>query len=73
MAQVTLITSGVFFTIKFGGMFERTMSKNPSMLFWYFWVQGLQSFGFVVMISTLLPEKMYPKISAKWGTLIYFG
>jgi len=25
------------------------------------------------MIVALLPETMYPKLAAQWGTLIYFG
>ena len=25
------------------------------------------------MVCSLLPQDMYPKLAAKWGTLIYFG
>ena len=72
MAQVTIITLGVTLVMLVGGMFPRTLWANPHLFVLYLWMQGLQSFGFIIMVSTLLPSKMYPKIAAKWGTLIYF-
>ena len=42
-------------------------------MFMFTWVQGVSNFGFIVMIVNLLPHNMYPKLAAKWGSLIYFS
>ena len=57
----------------FGGLFPKSFSNSSILMFLYTWVQGISNFGFIVMISALLPQDMYPKLAAKWGTIIYFG
>ena len=42
-------------------------------MFLFTWTQGVCNFGFIVMIVNLLPQNMYPKLAAKWGSLIYFS
>jgi hypothetical protein len=49
------------------------MENSKSLMFFFIWIQGVSNFGFIVMIVNLLPHDMYPKLAAKWGSLIYFS
>ena len=71
--QITLIAFNINVVMYFGGLFPTSFSNSKLLMFLYSWVQGISNFGFIVMISALLPQDMYPKLAAKWGTIIYFG
>lgn len=49
------------------------MANSKLLMFLFWWLPGVCNFGFIVMIVNLLPSNMYPKLAAKWGSLIYFG
>jgi hypothetical protein len=49
------------------------MKNNSILLFSFSWLQGIQNFGYIIMITSMLPQDMYPKMAAKWGSLIYFS
>ena len=56
-----------------GGLFPNSYENSKFLMFMFTWVQGVSNFGFIVMIVNLLPHNMYPKLAAKWGSLIYFS
>ena len=68
-----MISVAIIFTMYFGGLFPHSFENSPFLLFMFTWLQGFSNFGFIIMICSLLPQDMYPKLAAKWGTLIYFG
>lgn len=72
-AHITLITAGIFLVMLFGGLFPKSMANSKVLMFAFIWIQGVSNFGFIVMIVNLLPHNMYPKLAAKWGSLIYFS
>lgn len=72
-AHLTLISIGIFLAILGGGLFPKSMANSKFLMFSFLWVQGISNFGFIVMIVNLLPQNMYPKLAAKWGSLIYFS
>jgi len=57
----------------FGGLFPKSMANSKLLMFMFTWLPGVSNFGFIVMIVNLLPHNMYPKLAAKWGSLIYFA
>ena len=71
--QMTLISTALTGTMYIGGLFPKSFHESGFLLFSFSWIQGVSNFGFIVMICSLLPQDMYPKLAAKWGTLIYFG
>jgi hypothetical protein len=71
--QITIISFMIYLVMYFGGLFPKSFTNAPLLLFFFSWIQGISNFGFVVMVSALLPQDMYPKLAAKWGSLIYFG
>lgn len=73
ITQITMISLAIMFSMYLGGLFPTTFNAAPSLLFAFTWLQGFSNFGFIIMICALLPQNMYPKLAAKWGTLIYFG
>jgi hypothetical protein len=68
-----MISLAILVTMYFGGLFPHSFENSPFLLFMFTWLQGFSNFGFIIMICSLLPQDMYPKLAAKWGTLIYFG
>ena len=56
-----------------GGLFPQSIQNSKLLMFAFLWVPGVANFGFIVMIVNLLPHNMYPKLAAKWGSLIYFS
>ena len=73
IAQMTLISISIVTTMYFGGLFPKTFKKAPELLFAFVWIQGISNFGFIVMITALMPHDMLPKLAAMWGSLIFFG
>ena len=71
--HLTLITIGITLTMYFGNLFPKSFANSKLLMFLFTWVQGVSNFGFIVMIVSLLPHNMYPKLAAKWGSLIYFS
>jgi len=71
--QTTLISLAITVTMKVGGLFPKSFANSPLLLLSFIWLQGIANFGFIIMISAFLPHEMYPKMAAKWGTLIFFG
>jgi hypothetical protein len=71
--QVTFISININYVMYKGGMFPLSFRNSPFLMFIFSWAQGISNFGFIIMICALLPSNMYPKLAAKWGTLIYFG
>jgi len=57
----------------FMGLFPKSYANSFLLMFLFMWVQGISNFGFIIMMSAILPKNMQPKIAAKIGTLIYFG
>lgn len=57
------------------GLFPKTLATMSGrlLLFSFTLAQGVSSFGFVLLITSLLPHKTYPKFAAKWSTLLFFG
>jgi hypothetical protein len=55
-----------------GNFMPKTMGNSTSLLFFVFWLQGVANYGFIILVVNLMPRDMYPKLAAKWGTLIYF-
>jgi hypothetical protein len=72
-AHVTIVTIGIQLAIHMGGLFPQSMDNSKFLMFFFQWIQGISNFGFIVMIVNLLPHNMYPKLAAKWGSLIYFS
>ena len=70
---MTLISVTIVGTMYVGGLFPKTFSKAPFLLLCFVWIQGIANFGFIVMITALMPHNMMPKMAAMWGSLIYFG
>jgi hypothetical protein len=55
-----------------GNFMPKTRANSTSLLFFIFWLQGVANYGFIILVVNLMPRDMYPKLAAKWGTLIYF-
>ena len=55
-----------------GDFFPKTRANSTLLLFLFTWFQGIANYGFIVLIVNLMPHDMYPKLAAKWGTLMYF-
>ena len=55
-----------------GDFMPKTLNNSPTLLFFIFWLQGVANYGFIILVVNLMPRDMYPKLAAKWGTLIYF-
>lgn len=71
--QVTLIAFNVNLVMYMGDLFPQSFQNSKLLMFLFSWSQGISNFGFIIMISALLPQDMHPKLAAKCGTLIYFG
>ena len=59
-------------SMQLGNFFPKTRAKSTLLLFLFTWCQGVCNYGFIVLIVNLMPHDMYPKLAAKWGTLLYF-
>jgi len=59
-------------SMQLGNFFPKTRAKSSLLLFLFTWFQGVCNYGFIVLIVNLMPHDMYPKLAAKWGTLLYF-
>ena len=55
-----------------GNFMPKSLDRAPGLLFFIFWLQGVANYGFIILVVNLMPRDMYPKLAAKWGTLIYF-
>ena len=53
--RVSLISVGIYVVMYFGGLFPKSFSNAPFLLFLFSWIQGISNFGFIVMCSALLP------------------
>jgi hypothetical protein len=71
--HMSLISVGITLTSYLGGLFPLSFNNSMTLMFLFTWLQGVANFGFIVMIVNLLPHSMYPKLAAKWGSLIYFS
>ena len=71
--HMSLITLGISLAMFYGGLFPKSFGNSPFLMVMFNWAPGVSNFGFIVLIVNLLPTNMYPKLAAKWGSLIYFS
>lgn len=71
--HITLVALSISATMIVGGLFPQSLSNSWLLMFSFVWFQGVANFGFIVLIVSLLPHDMYPKLAAKWGSLVFFG
>ena len=56
--QVTMISGFTNSVMYFMGLFPKSYANSFLLMFLFMWVQGISNFGFIIMMSAILPKNM---------------